>query len=68
LFFDGVVYFESLRAKRSATDPTLSFCSFRGSVVALDVKTGAMLWKTFDMPDWGKSCGYKWMRFGNARD
>jgi len=31
----------------------------RGSVVALDVKTGAMLWKTFDMPDnGGKPGGY----------
>jgi polyvinyl alcohol dehydrogenase (cytochrome) len=26
-------------------------CAFRGSVVALDAKTGKMLWQTYDMPD-----------------
>lgn len=26
-------------------------CAFRGSVVALDANTGAILWKTYDMPD-----------------
>jgi len=32
---------------------------FRGSIVALDEKTGAMLWKTFDMPDnGGRPGGY----------
>lgn len=26
-------------------------CAFRGSVVALDAETGAILWQTYDMPD-----------------
>ncbi len=40
-----------------ALDPTYPCCSFRGSIVALDEKSGAMLWKTFDMPDNGGQTG-----------
>jgi polyvinyl alcohol dehydrogenase (cytochrome) len=58
--FDGVVYIGVSSGEEGlATDPAYPCCSFRGSVVALDVKTGAMLWKTFDMPDnGGKPGGY----------
>ena len=50
--FDGVVYIgASLSEEGLAADPAYPCCSFRGSVVALDVKTGAMLCNTFDMPD-----------------
>src|SRR5712675_3742876 len=58
--FDGVVYIGvSSNEETLALDPTYPCCSFRGSVVALDAKTGAMLWKTFDMPDnGGKPGGY----------
>lgn len=31
--------------------PSYQCCAFRGSVVALDARTGALLWKTYDMPD-----------------
>src|SRR5258707_3525216 len=56
--FDGVVYVGVSSSEEGlATDPTYPCCSFRGSVVALDVKTGAMLWKTFDMPDNGGQVG-----------
>jgi polyvinyl alcohol dehydrogenase (cytochrome) len=34
-----------------AADPTYPCCSFRGSVVALDVKTGEIIWKTYTVPD-----------------
>jgi polyvinyl alcohol dehydrogenase (cytochrome) len=34
-----------------ATDPSYPCCSFRGSMVALDANTGAILWQTFVMPD-----------------
>src|SRR3981189_1564943 len=52
--FDGVVYIGVSSSEESlATDPAYPCCSFRGSVVALDSKSGAMLWKTFDMPDNG---------------
>ena len=52
--FDGVVYIGvSSNEELLALDPAYPCCSFRGSVVALDAKTGAMLWKTFAMPDNG---------------
>jgi polyvinyl alcohol dehydrogenase (cytochrome) len=36
-----------------ALDPTYPCCTFRGSMVALDVLTGKILWKTFVVPDNG---------------
>jgi polyvinyl alcohol dehydrogenase (cytochrome) len=58
--FEGVVYIGVSSSEETlALDPTYPCCSFRGSIVALDEKTGAMLWKTFDMPDnGGKPGGY----------
>ena len=56
--FDSVVYIGVSSSEESlALDPAYPCCSFRGSVVALDEKTGAMLWKTFDMPDNGGQPG-----------
>jgi polyvinyl alcohol dehydrogenase (cytochrome) len=52
--FDGVVYIGVSSSEETlATNPSYPCCSFRGSIVALDAKSGAMLWKTFDMPDNG---------------
>ena len=52
--FDGVIYIGVSSSEESlATNPAYPCCSFRGSVVALDEKSGAILWKTFDMPDNG---------------
>jgi polyvinyl alcohol dehydrogenase (cytochrome) len=52
--FDGVVYIGVSSSEETlATNPAYPCCSFRGSIVALDAKSGAMLWKTFDMPDNG---------------
>src|SRR6266853_3588591 len=51
---DGLVYIGvSSNEESLATNPAYPCCSFRGSVVALDAKNGAILWKTFDMPDNG---------------
>src|SRR6266436_1547564 len=56
--FDGVVYIGVSSSEEAlATDPTYPCCTFRGSVVALDEKSGAMLWKTFDMPENGGQTG-----------
>jgi polyvinyl alcohol dehydrogenase (cytochrome) len=56
--FDGVVYIGVSSSEETlAIDPTYPCCSFRGSIVALDEQTGAMLWKTFDMPDNGGQPG-----------
>jgi polyvinyl alcohol dehydrogenase (cytochrome) len=52
--FEGVIYIGVSSSEESlATNPAYPCCSFRGSVVALDEKSGAILWKTFDMPDNG---------------
>jgi polyvinyl alcohol dehydrogenase (cytochrome) len=40
-----------------ATNPAYPCCTFRGSMVALDVFTGAILWKTFTVPDNGGLTG-----------
>src|ERR1700720_2880709 len=58
--FDGIVYIGVSSSEEGlATNPAYPCCSFRGSIVALDVKTGAMRWKTFDMPDnGGRPGGY----------
>ena len=58
--FDGVVYVGVSSSEETlALDPAYPCCSFRGSIVALDAKNGAMLWKTFDMPDnGGRPGGY----------
>src|SRR6195256_2855027 len=58
--FEGVVYIGVSSSEETlALDPAYPCCSFRGSIVALNAKTGAMLWKTFDMPDnGGRPGGY----------
>jgi polyvinyl alcohol dehydrogenase (cytochrome) len=58
--FDGVVYVGvSSNEEILALNPAYPCCSFRGSIVALNAKSGAMLWKTFDVPDnGGRPGGY----------
>jgi polyvinyl alcohol dehydrogenase (cytochrome) len=48
---DGVVYagISSLESSR-AGDPSYPCCSFRGSVVALDARTGRLRWQTHTIP------------------
>jgi polyvinyl alcohol dehydrogenase (cytochrome) len=56
--FDGVVYVGvSSEEENFAENAAYPCCTFRGSVVALDERTGAMLWKTFDIPDNGGQVG-----------
>ena len=58
VIFDGVVYIGVSSSEESlATNPAYPCCSFRGSIVALNEKNGAILWKTFDMPDNGGQVG-----------
>src|ERR1700751_5935452 len=58
--FDGVVYIGVSSSEETlALNPTYPCCTFRGSIVALDEKSGAMLWQTFDMPEnGGRTGGY----------
>src|ERR1700738_2245939 len=56
--FDGVVYIGVSSSEEGlALNPAYPCCTFRGSIVALDAKTGQMLWKTFDMPENGDQPG-----------
>jgi polyvinyl alcohol dehydrogenase (cytochrome) len=56
--FDGMIYIGiSSNEETLAIDPAYPCCSFRGSIVALEEKSGAMRWKTFDMPDNGGQPG-----------
>ncbi len=56
--FDGVVYVGvSSEEETFAENAAYPCCTFRGSVVALDERTGAILWKTFDIPDNGGQVG-----------
>src|SRR6266403_1935593 len=58
IIFDGMVYIGVSSSEETlALNPAYPCCSFRGSIVALDEKSGAMLWKTFDMPDNGGQAG-----------
>ncbi|WP_438855067.1 outer membrane protein assembly factor BamB family protein [Agromyces sp. M3QZ16-3] len=47
--FDGVVYVgtDSIEPYYAGVLPDYPCCSFRGSLVALDLATGALLWKTY---------------------
>src|SRR5258705_5106295 len=56
--FHGMVYIGISSSEETlALNPAYPCCSFRGSIVALDEQSGAMLWKTFDMPDNGGQTG-----------
>jgi polyvinyl alcohol dehydrogenase (cytochrome) len=52
--FKGVVYVGISSIEETlATHPGYPCCTFRGSMVALDEKSGEVLWQTFDMPENG---------------
>src|SRR5216684_6675491 len=58
VIFNGMIYIGVSSSEETlALNPAYPCCSFRGSIVALDEKSGAMLWKTFDMPDNGGQPG-----------
>ncbi len=43
----------------AAIDPKYPCCTFRGNLVALDPRTGAVLWKSYTIPDPPKRTGRK---------
>ncbi len=53
--FNGNVVFVGVSSNEEAlaTNPSYPCCTFRGSMVALNAYTGAILWKTFTVPDNG---------------
>jgi polyvinyl alcohol dehydrogenase (cytochrome) len=51
-FFEGRVYVPVASSEEGAGgNPAYECCSSRGSVVALDAKTGTQVWKTYTIPD-----------------
>ncbi len=51
-FHAGRVYFPvSSHEEGAAADPRYPCCSFRGSIVALDAQSGAVLWKAHTIPE-----------------
>jgi polyvinyl alcohol dehydrogenase (cytochrome) len=56
----GVVYMGvSSQEEFSAASASYKCCTFRGSIVAIDAANGAMLWKTFTVPE-GYTGGGAW--------
>jgi|GEM_PF-19147 len=50
--FDGRLYVPmSSYEEAQGADPDYGCCTFRGNVTALDVKTGAIVWKTYTIAD-----------------
>lgn len=57
---NGVVYVGVASTEEGlASNPSYPCCSFRGSVVALDARTGAQKWKTYTIPT-GYTGGAVW--------
>ena len=54
---NGVLYVGVASSEEAAAAFGLPCCTFRGSVVALDAKTGQKLWQTFMVPDNGGVTG-----------
>jgi polyvinyl alcohol dehydrogenase (cytochrome) len=49
--YDGIVYIGiASKEQAAASEPTYPCCTFRGSEVALDAKTGAIVWKDYMSP------------------
>jgi len=58
--FNGVVYTgTSSLEEAAAVDPSYPCCSFRGSAIAVNASTGAILWKTYTVPT-GYNGGAVW--------
>jgi len=53
----GSVVYQGISSaeEQYATSASYACCTFRGSVVALNVSNGKILWQTYDMPDNGGS-------------
>ncbi|GHE84135.1 polyvinylalcohol dehydrogenase [Streptomyces spiralis] len=59
--YRGVIYegVSSRESELKGADPTYDCCTFRGSMNALDARTGQLLWRTYTVPDnGGKPGGY----------
>lgn len=51
VYYKGRVYAPTSSLEEAATDDKYPCCTFRGSVVALDAKTGKQIWKTYSIEE-----------------
>ena len=49
--YQDLLYVPVSSLEEAITDPSYECCTFRGSVVALNARTGAMVWRTFMTPE-----------------
>jgi polyvinyl alcohol dehydrogenase (cytochrome) len=57
-FYKGVLYVPVASGEEWAkADPDYECCTFRGSVAALDARTGKQIWKTYTIPEAPKPLG-----------
>ncbi|MBS0373891.1 MAG: PQQ-binding-like beta-propeller repeat protein [Proteobacteria bacterium] len=57
VFHRGRLYVPVSSLEEAATDPAYPCCSFRGSVVALEARTGAVAWKSYTIDEKPKRVG-----------
>jgi polyvinyl alcohol dehydrogenase (cytochrome) len=56
--YNGILYVGMSSLEEAfAADPSYPCCTFRGSLSAIDEKTGNVLWKTYTVPDNGNALG-----------
>lgn len=48
--YNGLLYVPVSSLEEAIIDPSYECCTFRGSVLALNARTGAMVWRTFMTP------------------
>jgi polyvinyl alcohol dehydrogenase (cytochrome) len=72
--YDGRLYVGVASREETSVTPDYTCCTFRGSLVALDAKSGKLIWKSYTIPDapkptvdngagkllWGPSGGSIW--------
>jgi len=57
VYHDGVVYVPMSSLEEASADPKYPCCTFRGSVLALEAKTGRVLWKTYTIDEPARTIG-----------
>ena len=58
VLYSGRLYVPTASYEESqGADPAYGCCTFRGSITAIDAKTGAIVWKTYTIADTPKSRG-----------
>ena len=57
VYHDGLLYIPISSLEEASTDPTYACCTFRGSVMAVDARTGKPVWKTYTIDEAPRQTG-----------